>query len=64
MAHYRAYRVDSQRHIRSAEWLEAPNDEAAVEQAEKLCEQGLPTIEVWQAARLVDELDCGTDDDA
>ena len=58
MTTYRAYRVDHRHHIRSAEWLEAPNDEAAVEQAEDLCEQGLPTIEVWQAARLVDEIDC------
>lgn len=62
MTTYRAYRVDDRHHIRSAEWLEAPNDEAAVEQAEELCEEGLPTIEVWQAARLVDQIDCEDDD--
>ncbi len=62
MTTYRAYRVDDRNHIRSAEWLEAPSDEAAVEQAEELCEEGLPTIEVWQAARLVDQIDCDDDD--
>ena len=62
MATYRAYRVDSRRHIRSAEWLEAPNDEAAKDQAEELCEEGAPTIELWQAARLVDEIDCADED--
>ena len=61
MTTYRAYHVDHSNHIRSAEWLEAPNDEAALEQAEELCEQGLPTIEVWQAARLVDQIDCEHD---
>ena len=62
MPTYRAYRVDRARHIQSAEWLEAPNDEAASEQAEELCEEGAPTIEVWQAARKVDEIDCEEDD--
>jgi hypothetical protein len=61
MTTYRAYRVDERRHIRSAEWLEAPNDAAALEQAGELCEQGLPTIEVWQATRLVDEIECDDD---
>ena len=62
MATYRAYRVDSRHHIKSAEWLEAPNDEAAVDQAEELCEEGLPTIELWQQARLVEEIDCEDDE--
>jgi hypothetical protein len=58
MATYRAYRVDDRRRIKSAEWLEAPNDSAAVEQAEELCEEGAPGIEVWQSTRLVDEIEC------
>jgi len=61
MATYRAYRVDKRRHIRSAEWLDAPNDDAAKDQAEELCEEGAPTIELWQATRLVDEIDCEED---
>jgi hypothetical protein len=59
MTTYRAYRVDSRRHIMNAQWLEAPNDEAAKDQAEDLCEEGAPTIELWQSTRLVDEIDCG-----
>jgi hypothetical protein len=62
MAHYRAYRLDRHRHIKSAEWIEAPTDEAAAAKAEDLCEEGAPTIEVWQAARLVDQVDCEDDD--
>jgi len=58
MATYRAYRVDDQRRIKSAEWLEAPNDAAAAEQAEEMCEEGAPTIELWQSTRLVEEIDC------
>jgi len=62
MATYRAYRVDNRRHIKSAEWLDAPSDAAAKDQAEELCEEGAPTIELWQAARLVDEIDCADED--
>ena len=62
MATYRAYRVDSRRHIKSAEWIEAPSDQAATAKAEELCEEGAPTIELWQAARKVDEIDCEDDE--
>ncbi|HEY2356096.1 MAG TPA: hypothetical protein VGH86_01495 [Phenylobacterium sp.] len=61
MTTYRAYRVDDHRRIKSAEWLDAPNDNAAVEQAEELCEEGAPTIEVWQSTRLVDAIECDED---
>ena len=61
MTTYRAYRVDSRRHIKNAEWIEAPNDAAAKAEAEELCEEGAPVIELWQAARLVDEIECGED---
>jgi hypothetical protein len=63
MTTYRAYRVDRRRHIQSAQWIEAPNDEAAIDQAEDLCEEGAPTIEVWQSARKVEEIDCEEDKD-
>ena len=61
MPSYRAYRVDRYHHIVNAEWIDAPNDEVATAKAEDLCEQGLPTIELWQAARLVEEIDCEDD---
>ncbi|MFI4965973.1 MAG: hypothetical protein ACHP9T_11465 [Caulobacterales bacterium] len=62
MTTYRAYRLDDRRHIQSAEWLEAPNDEAASAQAEELCEEGAPTIELWQATRKVEEIECDDGD--
>ena len=62
MPTYRAYRVDSRRHIKSAQWIEAPSDTAAKDEAEELCEEGAPTIELWQATRLVEEIDCDNDD--
>jgi hypothetical protein len=58
MTTYRAYRVDRRHHIVKGEWLEARNDTEAKAQAQELCEEGAPTIELWQAARLVDEIDC------
>lgn len=47
MPTYRAYRVDRAHHILTAEWIDAPNDTEAVDQAEELCDQGAPLIEVW-----------------
>jgi hypothetical protein len=62
MTTYRAYRVDRRRHILNGQWLEARNDAEAKDQAGELCEEGAPTIELWQAARLVDEIDCADED--
>ena len=58
MPTYRAYHLDKRHRILDGQWLDAPDDAAAVGQAEDLCEEGAPTIEIWQAARLVDEIDC------
>ncbi len=63
MTTYRAYRLDERHHILNGQWLEAPNDAAAIDQAEELCEEGVPSIELWQATRLVDEIDCADDAD-
>jgi hypothetical protein len=63
MATYRAYHLDQRRRIVDGQWLEAPNDAAAVDQAEDLCEEGSPTIELWQSTRLVEEIDCAEDDE-
>ncbi|HEX2815865.1 MAG TPA: hypothetical protein VHN39_05705 [Phenylobacterium sp.] len=62
MATYRAYRLDNRRRILDGQWLDAPNDAAAVDQAEELCDDGAPTIELWQSTRLVEEIDCEDDD--
>ena len=58
MTTYRAYRVDARNHIQSGQWLEAANDAEARETAAELCDEETPVIELWQAARLVDEIDC------
>ena len=62
MTTYRAYRVDRRNRIVDGQWLDAPNDAAAKDQAEELCDDGAPTVELWQAARLVDEIDCADAD--
>jgi hypothetical protein len=61
MATYRAYRIDDRRHIRTGEWLQANDDAQAIAQASELCDPETPVIELWQAARLVDEIECGND---
>ena len=61
MTTYRAYHVDGRRRIIDGRWLEASDDAEAKDQAEELCEEGAPTIELWQAARLVGEIDCDDD---
>ncbi len=61
MTAYRAYRLDKHNKIRSAAWVEAPNDAEAKEQASDLCDDTTPTIELWEATRLVDAIDCEPD---
>ncbi len=58
MTTYRAYRLDSRNRIQTGQWLEARNDDEAKEQAEDLCGEGSEAIELWQATRLVEEIDC------
>ena len=62
MTTYRAYRLDRSRHIMNGQWLDASNDAEAKDQAEDLCEEGAPVIELWQATRLVEEIDCDAKD--
>jgi hypothetical protein len=58
MPTYRAYRIDRRNRIVNGQWLEASNDAEAKDQAEELCDEGAPTIELWQATRKVDAIDC------
>ena len=55
---YRAYRLDPYRHITSADWVEAESDPEALAQPQELCGPETPKVELWQAARLVEEIDC------
>jgi len=63
MPSYRAYRLDKRHRIVSGEWLNAANDTEAHEKAAELCEDGGgPAVELWEAARFVEEIDCPQDD--
>lgn len=59
MPSYRAYRLDDARRIITADWIEADDDdEARAEAQENLCNDGIPAVELWEATRFVDEIEC------
>jgi hypothetical protein len=58
MATYRVYWIDRSGRIRRGAWLEAADDEDAHRQASELCDEVSDTVQVWQAARPVDEIEC------
>jgi hypothetical protein len=58
MPTYRVYRRDRRGNFRTGDWLKARDDGQAVAQAEELCDEETPTVEVWEATRMVDEIDC------
>lgn len=62
MATYRAFRLDKTGEIKSGVWVHAHSDAEAKAQAEHLCEDGAPVVEVWRGERLVDEVECGDDE--
>ena len=64
MTAYRAYRLDERRRIKSGDWIDAMNDADAKAQAAELCEDGVTSIELWQAQRKIDEIECPPDEDA
>lgn len=61
MPTYRAYRLDARRRILTGGWLQARDDADAIEQAEDLCSPETDTVELWEASRLVKDVDCGDD---
>lgn len=50
---YRIYQINGANRIHAATWIEAPDDAAALALAGDHLEFGIPTVEVWQGARLV-----------
>jgi len=52
---YRLYCLDGVNKVASAEWIEADEDEAAIENAKE--RQDGYECEVWQSSRLVARLD-------
>ena len=55
---YRAYQLDSCHRIKSGQWIIAADEGDARTQAAELCEEGVDSIELWQAQTKIDELDC------
>ena len=55
MPSYRLYSLDGVRKVASAEWIEADDDQAAIEAAKTRFERG--DCEVWQGRRFVARLD-------
>lgn len=51
MPAYRLYYLDGTGKVSSAEWIEAADDEDAIEKARALCESR--RCELWQGQRLV-----------
>jgi hypothetical protein len=56
--HYRVYRLDPAGHIMSGDWIEADNEPQARAEAEALCDEGSPRVELWQGTRRVAVLPC------
>ncbi len=51
MTAYRVYKIDGSGGIMAAEWIEAPDDEAAIAQARNHSSTG--SFELWHGGRLV-----------
>ena len=59
MSSYRVYWLDHKNRITRGEWIEADDDDDAHRRAVELCQEGdADRIQVWQAARPVDDVDC------
>lgn len=50
---YRVYKLNPAGGIVSGEWIEADDEQHARAQAQALCGRGVPTVELWQGARLI-----------
>jgi hypothetical protein len=57
---YRLYCLDGVGKVASAEWIEAADDEGAIEMAENLRRER--SCELWQGGRLVIRMDGGSAD--
>lgn len=56
--HYRVYKLDPAGHIVSGEWIEAESEPEARDQAQALCGDGVPSVELWQGTHKLAVLPC------
>ena len=61
MQTYRAYLLDPAGRIVWGEWIEARDQAEAEALAHELCEDGRPTVELWQGSAKLAELRCADD---
>lgn len=58
MPTYRAYILNAAGRITWGEWIEAETLEEARRQALAMCDEGHPTVELWQGPRKLDDVVC------
>lgn len=58
MPTYRAYVLDPAGKITWGDWIEAADQREAEAKAKQMCDAGSPTVELWQGARRLAELEC------
>jgi hypothetical protein len=56
--HYRVYKLDPAGRIMSGAWIEAEDEPQARAEAQALCDQASPHVELWQGTRKVAVLPC------
>ena len=61
MPTYRAYTLNAAGKITWGDWIEAEDLEEARAKAHALCDQGHPTVELWQGPKKVGEVPCRED---
>lgn len=58
MQTFRAYTLDAAGKITWGDWIEAETLAEARRKAKALCGKGQPTVELWQGAKKLIEVDC------
>ena len=56
---YRIYKLNRAGAIVSGEWIEAEDEHDARRKAHALCDEGTPSVELWQGARKLGVFPCG-----
>ena len=57
MPQYRAYKLDSNGHVKLPHVFECDDDTGALDYANKLSKDSAASVELWQRARLVGRVD-------
>ena len=60
MQTFRAYLLNAKSQIVWADWIDAENEQEAMEKAKELCSKGKPVVELWQGARPIAKVECDT----